>query len=142
MGEIKELEGHKEVCTDTADGRVVWKVAPQVLDDELKDAREYKEKLFSDEKYNAHKNNTDDWDYNKSFCALWPSTIDNGILSLQEVIRNENVKRRENFQRPIKVITNKSTSHIWHSLYHPLFAMERVRVSGMIIKRIQRGKRA
>ena len=64
---IKELEGHKEMYTNTADGRVVWKVVSQVLDDKLKDMREYKEKLFSDEKYNAYKNNTDDWDYNKPF---------------------------------------------------------------------------
>ena len=105
--EIKQLEGHEEVCTNAKDGTVVWKVVPQVLDDELKDVREYEEKLFSDDKYNTYKKDVDDWDYNKSFWALWPSTIDEDISSLQEIITKENVKRKEKFQRPIKIITKR-----------------------------------
>ena len=50
MENPKELKGYEEVCTNTADGRLVWKVVPQVFDDELKDVREYEEKLFSDKK--------------------------------------------------------------------------------------------
>ena len=83
---IQELVGHEEVCTNLADGSVTWKVVPNVYDDELKDVRKHEEYLFSDVKYNTFKNDTYGWDYNKSFWALWPSTINNDVLLLEEVI--------------------------------------------------------
>ena len=44
-------------------------------------------------------------DFAKSFWALWPGNLEDDVSKLQNVINNENTKRKEKHLRPIQQVT-------------------------------------
>ena len=54
-------------------------------------------------------------DYNASFWSLWPTKIDDDVERLNKVITLDNIIRKKNYQRPIRVVTKKEFV-IFHAL--------------------------
>ena len=55
------------------------------------------------------------------FWELWPTDIDSEVVKLNNIIKRDNIKRKENYQRPIKKI-QKSEYIMFHALMIALSA--------------------
>jgi len=116
---INELEGHEENCINSKDGTVVWKVvhSHSVTRDDFSEVREEEESSMAAMNLSVPdvENYIDKDDGSKSLWALWPTDIDKGINKLNDAIKIDNLKRKERYQRVIKVVS-KGEFIILHAL--------------------------
>ena len=105
---IHKLVGREVECkSNNKDGCIKWKVVPGVFIDDFKCRRENEEVLFrsnfiplSIDESIKNKNS-----YTEMFWKLMLSNTDFDIEKLNEIISADNLKRREKFQRPIRLAT-------------------------------------
>ena len=99
---IHELVGKEiEVKSIKKDGSIKWKVVPVVFDDEFTKRREQEESLFKSPYIPLLGCQQESYinEYSKMFWHLIPSKVDKDLVLLNEIIAEDNLKRREKFQR-------------------------------------------
>ena len=102
---INGLEGHQETVSSAKDGSITWRVVPDILLDELKDARERYRVIFLTEKSCPIQNVQslkDNMTFVKGFWISWPLKVDDCVVKVNVEIEKENLNRKEHYQRPIK----------------------------------------
>ena len=116
---IKDLEGTEVESKNAKDGSIKWKVvaSESVTEDLFTDVRN-KEHAFMDAKLLPVKSE-EDFDnsdgFAKIFMKLWPNDMEVDRMRLNKVIAIENVKRKGNYQRAIKIVST-SEYIVFHAL--------------------------
>ena len=103
------MKGEVVCCNNAKDGKCEWTVVENVTEDVFESVRKQEEELYKTE-YCAVFDEDDGFreeSYNNSFWFLWPETIDNDLEKLNKIIENSNVKQKENYQRPIQVVSKR-----------------------------------
>ena len=104
---IKELKGEVVECSNTKDGMCKWTVVESVEEDIFESVREKEEKLYDtnhlavidpDKMFSEE-------DYSKSFWFLWPETIDKDLQTLCSIIEKDNIQRKAEYKRVIKMVS-------------------------------------
>ena len=111
---IRALEGREVMTTSSKFGDLIWTVVPSTSLNEDKFAeirqnelRSMKEKVIPIRTDDDSNKFTSESDFNAAFWSLWPVTIDEDVLKLNEIIVRDNRKRKENYQRPIRLVSQK-----------------------------------
>ena len=107
--EIKAMKGKVVCCNNAKDGKCEWTVVENVTEDVFESVQKQEEELYKTEYCAVLDEDDDFWEesYNNSFWFLWPETIDNNLEKLNKIIENSNVKQKENYQRPIQVVSKR-----------------------------------
>ena len=104
---IKSLEGHKEICSSSSDGKVVWTVVDKVVDDDFETIRKFEDEKFEDKDFSPviDPDILKSLNFSEGFWYLWPTEIDDDVNNINSAIVKENHSRKERYQRPIRQIT-------------------------------------
>ena len=118
---IKSLVGQTVVTNSSTHGSLTWTVVGSVVDDDFKDIRQ-QEVEYSQTSKRPHTVSDEasqcfdkDDSYADAFWKLWPCDIESEIAKLNNIIERDNIKRKENYQRPIKKV-EKSEYLMFHAL--------------------------
>ena len=116
---IRKLEGHTETVSSSNDGSIKWTVVREITDDVLKEVREKDELNFKLKNFPILQNMSDDerskLDYKTGLWKLWPGTIEENVTKINTSIMQDNIRRKQKYQRPLKTI-NTSEFIIFNAL--------------------------
>ena len=111
---IRNLVGEEIQTTSTKYGNLKWKVVPStsILDDEFEmtrkeESQSLKERIVPLKSAVDRNKFGDENDFNATFWSLWPTSVDEDVENLNEIISLDNVRRKENYQRPIRLVTKQ-----------------------------------
>ena len=115
--EIRAMVGEEVETKSSKDGNIVWKIVESVTDDDFNEIRKKEEAHIQKSYYSVYDELEEfsEEDYNKSFWSIWPADPKDDIKKMNAIIEYENIGRKENFQRVIRVI-KKSEFIIFHAL--------------------------
>lgn len=116
---IKALVGTTVEIT-SQQGPLLWTVVDKVDEDELKAVREEELNFFQNHKgfhtcLQEGDTRFSSTSYADGFWTLWPTDIESEVEKLNNIIERDNIKRKENYQRPIKKV-QKSEYIMFHAL--------------------------
>ena len=109
---INKLVGHTETVSSSNDGSIKWTVVREVTDDVLKEEREKDELQFNSKNFPILQNMSDDerskLDYKTGLWKLWPGTIEENVTKINMSIMQDNIWRKQKYQKPLKNINTNN----------------------------------
>lgn len=111
---IRSLVGTEVQTTSSKYGNLKWVVVPStsISDDEFETIRKaelqcLKEKVVPLKSLVDRNKFGDENDFNATFWSLWATSVDDDVEKLNDIITLDNVRRKENYQRAIRLVTKR-----------------------------------
>ena len=111
---IRSLVGTEVQTTSSKHGNLKWVVVPStsISDDEFETIRKaelqcLKEKVVPLKSLVDRNKFGDENDFNATFWSLWATSVDDDVEKLNNIISLDNVWRKENYQRAIRLVTKR-----------------------------------